>query len=437
MPDSPAEMSETPELIPAKPPPAPHRPLRRRGWRPVPAGRAAAAGALPVSAARVTVVANTADDLWIHGLKVCPDLDTVMYTLGGGIDPERGWGRTTRPGTPRRSSRRTAWSRRGSASATATSPPTSSARRCSTRATRSSAVTAALCKRWLAAAGGCALLPMTDDRVETHVVDRRPRLRRAPRRCTSRSTGSGTQAQVPAHAVVAGRARRRHAGARACSRRSPRPTSCWSRPSNPVVSVGTILGVPGIRDALRDGGPRRGLSRIVAGHHVRGMAEQLLDVDRGGGLGGRGRRALRRPVRGRRARRLAGRHGRRRPASSGSRRPGSRAARCRCDDRPRRHRRHGRGRARPGPMTRSTRRSSARLPSTASARSPRATDLGAAARRARSSTATSSWSPARSSARPRAASARGDRRGRDPRRDRARGGPARADHDRARPISAW
>ena len=34
----------------------------------------------------VTVVANTADDLWVHGLKVCPDLDTVMYTLGGGLD---------------------------------------------------------------------------------------------------------------------------------------------------------------------------------------------------------------------------------------------------------------------------------------------------------------------------------------------------------------
>src|SRR6187431_2457644 len=44
-------------------------------------------------ATEVTVVANTADDIWLHGLKVCPDLDTVMYTLGGGIDLERGWGR--------------------------------------------------------------------------------------------------------------------------------------------------------------------------------------------------------------------------------------------------------------------------------------------------------------------------------------------------------
>ncbi|NDA12581.1 MAG: hypothetical protein EBZ15_08085 [Actinobacteria bacterium] len=41
----------------------------------------------------ITVIGNTGDDIWIHGLRVCPDLDTVMYTLGEGIDPERGWGR--------------------------------------------------------------------------------------------------------------------------------------------------------------------------------------------------------------------------------------------------------------------------------------------------------------------------------------------------------
>ena len=43
--------------------------------------------------AEITVIGNTGDDLWIHGLRVCPDLDTVMYTLGGGISEERGWGR--------------------------------------------------------------------------------------------------------------------------------------------------------------------------------------------------------------------------------------------------------------------------------------------------------------------------------------------------------
>ena len=43
--------------------------------------------------AELTVVVNTGDDLTLYGLRVCPDLDTVMYTLGGGIDEERGWGR--------------------------------------------------------------------------------------------------------------------------------------------------------------------------------------------------------------------------------------------------------------------------------------------------------------------------------------------------------
>ena len=75
-----------------------HGAVGGHGRRPVPPGppaRRSPRGRLPGVAAdaAVTVVANTADDLWVHGLKVCPDLDTVMYTLGDGIDPERGWGR--------------------------------------------------------------------------------------------------------------------------------------------------------------------------------------------------------------------------------------------------------------------------------------------------------------------------------------------------------
>ena len=41
----------------------------------------------------VTVVGNTGDDIRLFGLQICPDLDTVMYTLGNGISEERGWGR--------------------------------------------------------------------------------------------------------------------------------------------------------------------------------------------------------------------------------------------------------------------------------------------------------------------------------------------------------
>src|SRR5271156_5864683 len=43
--------------------------------------------------AKITVIGNTADDITLFGLRVCPDLDTVMYTLGGGINSEQGWGR--------------------------------------------------------------------------------------------------------------------------------------------------------------------------------------------------------------------------------------------------------------------------------------------------------------------------------------------------------
>ena len=41
----------------------------------------------------VTVVGNTGDDIRLFGLQICPDLDSLMYTLGGGISEERGWGR--------------------------------------------------------------------------------------------------------------------------------------------------------------------------------------------------------------------------------------------------------------------------------------------------------------------------------------------------------
>ena len=47
--------------------------------------RSAYGGAFPT--AELTVIANTADDITLHGLRICPDLDTIMYALGGGEDP--------------------------------------------------------------------------------------------------------------------------------------------------------------------------------------------------------------------------------------------------------------------------------------------------------------------------------------------------------------
>src|SRR3954449_4664809 len=118
-------------------------------------------------AGRVTVVANTADDLWLHGLKICPDLDTVMYTLGGGIDAERGWGRTEET-----------WHAKEELEAYGVEPTWFGLgdRDLATHLVRTemldagyplSAVTKALCERWRP---GVAMLPMSDDRVETHVT---------------------------------------------------------------------------------------------------------------------------------------------------------------------------------------------------------------------------------------------------------------------------
>jgi LPPG:FO 2-phospho-L-lactate transferase len=136
-----------------------------------------------------------------------------------------------------------------------------------------SAVTRALCDRWRP---GVRLLPMSDDRVETHVVvddAQEPSGRRAVH---FQEYWIRLRAAVPARAVVPV----------GLDKATPAPGVLEAireadvvllSPSNPVVSLGTILGVPGIREAVRaTSAPVVGLSPLIAGRHVRGMAEQLL-----------------------------------------------------------------------------------------------------------------------------------------------------------------
>lgn len=229
-----------------------------------------ASGATP----EVTVVANTADDLWVHGLKVCPDLDTVMYTLGGGIDPERGWGRTGET-----------WHAKEELAAYGVEPTWFGLgdRDLATHLVRTqmleagyplSAVTEALCRRW---EPGVHLLPMTDDRVETHVAVPDAEAASGQRVIHFQEYWIRLRAEVPALAVVP-------VGIEE-ARPAPGVLEAITGadlvlvpPSNPIVSVGTILGVPGIADALRQtAAPVVGLSPIVGGRHVRGMAQQLLE----------------------------------------------------------------------------------------------------------------------------------------------------------------
>ncbi|WP_232679499.1 2-phospho-L-lactate transferase [Nocardioides sp. R-C-SC26] len=223
--------------------------------------------------AHVTVIANTADDIWVHGMKVCPDLDTVMYTLGDGIDTDRGWGR-----------RAETWHVKEELAAYGVEPTWFGLgdRDIATHLVRTqmldagyplSQVTAALCDRWNP---GVTLLPMTDDRVETHVAIADEESPSGRRVVHFQEYWVRLRAAVPAEMVVVV----------GLDESSPGPGVIDAitdadlvvlPPSNPVVSVGTILGVPRVREALQSTpAPVVGLSPIVGGTHVRGMAEQML-----------------------------------------------------------------------------------------------------------------------------------------------------------------
>ncbi len=226
--------------------------------------------------AALDVVVNTADDITLHGMRICPDLDTMMYTLGGGGDDERGWGRLDE-----------SWRVLGELAAYGAEPRWFSLGDLdlATHLVRTqmleagyplTEVTSALTARWLAHDPGLRLLPMSDDRVETHIVLADPdapagrravhfqeywvRLHAAPE--ALEVVRVGIEAARPTAAVLAALA-----GA----------DLVLVAPSNPVVSIGPILAVPGLRAALRaTPAPVIGFAGILGGAPVLGMAHRLL-----------------------------------------------------------------------------------------------------------------------------------------------------------------
>ncbi|MFG2117411.1 2-phospho-L-lactate transferase [Streptomyces sp. NPDC048718] len=220
--------------------------------------------------AEITVVGNTGDDIHLFGLKVCPDLDTVMYTLGGGIDEEQGWGREDESFTVKEELAAYGvgpeWFGLGD-------------RDFATHIVRTqmlgagyplSAVTEALCARWRP---GVRLLPMSDDRVETHVAIEVDGEQRAVH---FQEYWVKLRASVPALAVVPVGTEQAKPAPGVLEAIAEADVILFP-PSNPVVSVGTILAVPGIREAVAAASaPVVGLSPIVGDAPVRGMADKVL-----------------------------------------------------------------------------------------------------------------------------------------------------------------
>ncbi|MFK3981008.1 2-phospho-L-lactate transferase [Micromonospora sp. NPDC050397] len=230
----------------------------------------------------VTAVVNVGDDVIMHGLRICPDLDSVMYTLGGGADPERGWGRVGET-----------WTVKNELAAYGAEPSWFGLgdKDIATHLVRTtmlnagyplSSVTEALCARWQP---GVRLLPATDDRLETHVVVDLP----TPETGAD-GDGGGQRAihfqewwvryrgELPTHRFVFVGAEAAKPAAGVLDALAGADVVLVA-PSNPVVSIAPILAVPGLREALTTGrAPVIGVSPIIGDAPVRGMADRCLSV---------------------------------------------------------------------------------------------------------------------------------------------------------------
>ena len=220
----------------------------------------------------LTVIVNVADDIVVHGLHVSPDPDSVTYWLGDVFDRERGWGRRNESFRATEELRRidpeAAWFGLGDLDLATHLFRTGRL----AAGTRLSAVTASIARRFGVEA---RVLPATDDRVETRIecVDQLTGerldlhfqeywVRRGARDAVKEIRYDGAPGAAPAPGVLDSIAE------------ADVVVVC---PSNPVVSIGPILAIPGVHDAVA---ARRtvavGISGIVGGAPVSGMADKLM-----------------------------------------------------------------------------------------------------------------------------------------------------------------
>ena len=218
-----------------------------------------------VDPADVTVIVNTADDDWFHGLYVCPDLDSVTYTLAGAQNPDTGWGLAGETFAAVDALARygeDTWFRLGDQDLATHLFRTRLLREGATLSEATARVTAA----WEL---GPRLVPMTDDRVATRITTPDGELAMQEwfvrEHCEPPVVGvrfEGAADARPAPGVLDAIAD---------------ADTVLVCPSNPVISIGPILAVPGMLDALVARRDRVvGVSPIIAGRPVKGPADRLM-----------------------------------------------------------------------------------------------------------------------------------------------------------------
>jgi LPPG:FO 2-phospho-L-lactate transferase len=226
-----------------------------------------------VPPSEVTAIVNTGDDVVLHGLHISPDLDTVTYTLAGADNPDTGWGLAGETWQAMEALGRyggSTWFNLGD-------------RDLGTHLYRTGRLAAGVglaeVTAGIAAAWGLepTLLPMTEDRVSTMVT------------LADGTDGAGPGAEVgfqeyfvrlrhdvPVASVRFDGARRSRPGPGVLEALAAADVVVVA-PSNPIVSIGPLLAVPGIADAIR---ARRAdtvaVSPIVAGAALKGPADRLM-----------------------------------------------------------------------------------------------------------------------------------------------------------------
>jgi LPPG:FO 2-phospho-L-lactate transferase len=234
------------------------------------AARLLAGMVLAVPPGEVTAVVNVGDDMVLHGLAISPDLDTVVYTVAGAIDPERGWGLRNESWQAMATLERyggATWFSLGD-------------RDLGTHLYRTqrladgaplSVVSGEIARAW---GLGLRVLPVTDDPVRTMLT-------------LAGESGAGDEVSFQDYFVA-----RRHAvpvaSVRFAGADAARPTpgvvdalagadTVVVAPSNPIVSIAPVLAVPGVREAVT---ARRddvvAISPLVGGRALKGPADRLL-----------------------------------------------------------------------------------------------------------------------------------------------------------------